>query len=92
MWLSPGAKLRESNLDAIIKKFESKKYYVRAYKLATGDYGLPQLRTRIYIVAAKSELLCSRPETFFSSFESCMGVMKLPVHKLDLWICFISCG
>ena len=80
---------RESNLDAALAQIREVGYAARSYAFDAKDWGLPQRRPRLYIVAAKQESLSKRPEEFYGLFEKCMDRMSLPPQCLERQICFL---
>ena len=80
---------RESNLDAALAKIREVGYAARSYAFDAKDWGLPQRRPRLYIVAAKQESLFKRAEEFYGLFEKCMDRMSLPPQCLERQICFL---
>eukprot|EP00933_Yihiella_yeosuensis_P014668 TRINITY_DN13053_c0_g1_i1.p1 TRINITY_DN13053_c0_g1~~TRINITY_DN13053_c0_g1_i1.p1 ORF type:complete len:870 (+),score=205.06 TRINITY_DN13053_c0_g1_i1:176-2611(+) len=55
-------------------------YSARVYNMESWNYGLPQSRSRIYIICIRidSPELATDPEEFFNAVETSLEIMKLP--------------
>ena len=79
----------ESNLKQLRTKFDEEGFLTAVVLMDATEYGLPQARRRIYIIAIPLDhpMLCSPPMAGLSSkIEKAILALKLPTHPLDRFL------
>ena len=70
----------EKVIDIIVKELKNREYYVYKDILSANDYGVPQIRKRLFVIASKKPLTNPFPEPTHSLDET-SGLEKTP----NLW-------
>ena len=65
----------------LIEELEELGYKVKSKVILAADYGVPQMRQRVFIVATRDEITFTFPEPTHSSVENIKPMFGLPIHR-----------